>query len=218
MLTTPQYSIHAEKASLCTFRKPVLQGWQDANGFWRLPHDEESKPSGQEVETNVYSLPSMPQTIRYLHAAAGFPTKDSWINAIKNGHYSTWPGITVESVNRHFPELVETQKGHMKKQLQTVRSTKQKLIVDEVSEESELTRSITKQNILVKVINASEMVYTDQTGWFPVQSNKGITLLMVYYDIDANYIDAEPIRNHTDSQMIAAYQKLWARTNQGGKD
>ena len=30
-----------------------------------------------------------------------------------------------------------------------------------------------------------------------------------------NYIDAEPIRNHTDSQMIEAYQKMWERTNRG---
>jgi hypothetical protein len=77
-------------------RKPVLQGWRDANGLWRLSRDDQ-KPtirvsrSKQEVAANVYSLPSMPQTIRYLHAATGFPTKDSWIKAIKNGNYATWP-------------------------------------------------------------------------------------------------------------------------------
>jgi len=63
------------------WRKPVLQGWRDANGLWRLSRDE-TKPirasrSKQEVAASVYSLPLMPQTIRYLHAAAGFPTKDS---------------------------------------------------------------------------------------------------------------------------------------------
>ncbi len=166
------------------------------------------RPSS-EAAANVYSLPSMPQSIRYLHAAAGFPTKDSWIKAINNGNYATWPGITVEAVNKHFPESVETQKGHMKKQRQNVRSTKQKVIADEVSDAVELTQTITKQNVLVKVINASETVFTDQMGRFPVQSNRGNTSVMVYYDIDANYIDAEPIRSHADPQMIAAYQKLW---------
>jgi hypothetical protein len=66
-------------------RKPVLQGWRDANGLWRLSREEKpmirQSRSKQEVAANVYSLPSMPQTIRYLHAAAGFPTKDSWIKA-----------------------------------------------------------------------------------------------------------------------------------------
>jgi hypothetical protein len=192
-------------------REPALQGWWDANGLWRLSCDDEKpmvRPSS-EAAANVYSLPSMPQSIRYLHAAAGFPTKDSWIKAINNGNYATWPGITVEAVNKHFPESVETQKGHMKKQRQNVRSTKQKVIADEVSDAVELTQTITKQNVLVKVINASETVFTDQMGRFPVQSNRGNTSVMVYYDIDANYIDAEPIRSHADPQMIAAYQKLW---------
>ena len=31
---------------------------------------------------NVYELPSIAQTIRYLHATAGFPTKTTWLAAI----------------------------------------------------------------------------------------------------------------------------------------
>jgi hypothetical protein len=122
-------TVHAKNTfRLKTFRKPVLQGWRDANGLWRLSR-EEQKPirvsrSKTEIAASVYSLPSIPQTIRYLHAAAGFPTKDSWIKAINNGNYATWPGITAEVVSKHFPESVETQKGHMKKQRQNVRSTK----------------------------------------------------------------------------------------------
>ena len=36
-----------------------------------------------EEANNVYSLPSIPQTITYLHAAAGFPVKETWMDAIK---------------------------------------------------------------------------------------------------------------------------------------
>jgi hypothetical protein len=61
------------------------------------------RPSN-EVAANVYTLPSMLQTIRYLHAATGFPTKDLWVKAIKSGNYATWTGITIEAVSRHFPE------------------------------------------------------------------------------------------------------------------
>ncbi len=62
----------------------------------------------------MYSLPSISQVIRYLHAAAGFPTKDSWLKAIANGHYITWPGVTLNNVQKYFPESIETEKGHMK--------------------------------------------------------------------------------------------------------
>jgi hypothetical protein len=160
----------------------VLQGWWDANSLRKLSRVERkpipAKRSKQEVAANVYSLPSIPQTMRYLHAAAGFPTKDPWINAIKHGNYTTFPGITAKAVNKHFPESVETQKGHMKKQCQNVRSTKMKLILDEPTEDIELTQAIAKQNIFVKVVNAQETVYSDQTGRLPVQSSQGNTLLM----------------------------------------
>ncbi len=88
------------------------------------------------------------------------------------------PGLTAKAVGKHFPESVETQKGHMKKQCQNVRSTKQKLAVEDKAD-VELTQTIAKQNILVKVVNAHETVYSNQTGWLPVQSNKGNWLLTV---------------------------------------
>jgi hypothetical protein len=100
----------------------------------------------------------------------------------------------------------------MKKQRQNVRSTKQKLILDEPTEDIELTQAIAKQNICVKVVNAQETVYSDQTGRLPMQSSQENTSLMVYFDVDANYINAEPIRNHKDNHMIQAYQ-LFGRTN-----
>ena len=153
---------------LKVFRKPVLQGWRDGNGLWRLSRERQTTPvmrhRRHEKAANVYSLPSIPQTIKYLHASAGFPTKDSWTKAIRSGHYISWPGLTVEAASKHFPESVETQKGHMKKQRQNVRSTKQKVSLDDLDGDIELTRTLAKQNMFVKVINAEGTVFSDQTG------------------------------------------------------
>jgi hypothetical protein len=148
-----------------------------------------------------------------------FPNKGPlpWIMAIKHGNYTMFPGITAKAVNKHFPESVETQKGHKKKLQQNLRFTKQKLILDEPAEDVELTQAIAKQNISFKVVNAQETVYSDQTGRLPMQSSQGNTSLMVYFNVDANYINAEPIQNHKDNQMIQAYQNLWTRTNRNCK-
>ncbi len=85
---------------------------------WKLSRVERipipTNRSKQEVAANVYSLPLIPHTIWYLHAAAGFPTQDPWIKAIKHGNYTTFPGIMAVAVNKHFPESVETEKGHIK--------------------------------------------------------------------------------------------------------
>ncbi len=48
------------------------------------------------------------------------------------------------------------------------------------------------------------------TVWLLVQTNRGNWLLMVYCDVDANNIDAEPMKDHKDNSMIRVYQELWA--------
>jgi len=62
------------------------------------------------------------QTVRYLHAAAGHPTKHTWLKAIARGNYNSWPLINVQNVRKHFPESEETQLGHMRGERSTTRS------------------------------------------------------------------------------------------------
>ncbi len=98
----------------------------------------------------------------------------------------------------------------MKKQRQNVQSTKARE-QQTVTDEFELRRSLTKQNLMVKVINAQQTVYTDQTGWFLVQSSWGNRLLMLIYNVDGNYIDVEPMKDNKDNSMIKAYESFWGR-------
>ena len=73
--------------------------------------------SPTDTISNVYELTSMERAVRYLHGAAGFPTKATWIKAIRNGAYVSWPLINVKNVNKYFPESEETQKGNMQRRL-----------------------------------------------------------------------------------------------------
>jgi hypothetical protein len=129
-------TVHEKGSVTITMRvpPPVLRGIKN-NGdkLWTIA-SEHSKPRREETH-NVYSLPSIAQSIKYLHAAAGFPIKEMWLEAIKTGNYVTWPGLTTAAVRKHFPDSDETQKGHMKKQSQGVRSmrTKEKPKEDEAS-------------------------------------------------------------------------------------
>ena len=67
---------------------------------------------GQSIN-NVYELPNIEQSIKYLHACAGFPKKATWLKAIGLVNYTTWPGLTIKFTNKYFTEAEETQKGHM---------------------------------------------------------------------------------------------------------
>jgi hypothetical protein len=78
----------------------------------------------QEYVHNVYKLPCIKQTVRYLHTAAGHPTEDTWLKAIRKGNYNSWPLIDTKKVRQYFPESEETQFGHMRGQCQGVQSTR----------------------------------------------------------------------------------------------
>ncbi len=76
----------------------------------------------------LFNLPSTNQTALRYHAAAGWPEKETFLDAICKGNYATWPGLAVKMMSRHYPESVETEKVHMKGARQGIRSTKPKAI------------------------------------------------------------------------------------------
>jgi hypothetical protein len=79
----------------------------------------------EEYIHNVYELPSIERMVMvwYLHAAAGHPPEDIWVKAVGHGNYNSWPLIDTNNVRKYFPELEETQLGHMQGQWQGVRLT-----------------------------------------------------------------------------------------------
>ena len=123
----------------------------------------------REEASNVYNLPSIAQTIKYLHVAAGYPVEDTLIKAINAGNYTTWPGITAAAVCKHFPKSDKTQKGHMKRQQQGVRSTKALETIPEdraVEAHNSPTppRPKKMKDVYIKIHSANKTMYTDQPG------------------------------------------------------
>ncbi len=171
----------------------------------------------------MYSLPSIPQTITYLHTATGFPVKETWMDTIKAGNFITWPSLTTLAVRKHFPDSNETQKGHMKKQRQGVRLTKSKENTQSEDEnipgntvaEVDPSPPPKMRDIFNKIYNAVKM-HSNQTGRFPATSSKGNQYIMVLVEVDGNYINAEPIKNKSEGSIIKAYLILWTRLTELG--
>ena len=128
----------AETTKILTSKPPVLKGWRDPiSRMWKIPLSRQPtvphngleakqrtaagpttwthqklhspiKPAPSETITNVYQLKTKPEVVRYLHAAAGFPTKSTWYLAVKSGNFTSWPWLTPKNVRAHFPESEET--------------------------------------------------------------------------------------------------------------
>jgi hypothetical protein len=98
----------------------------------------------------------------------------------------------VQTVNKYFPESVETQKGHMRHQRKGLRSTKTPTRAANVTDEDvqdlehQMKHLRKKQrDIYVEVWDEKDIIYTDQTG-------RGYKYIMITYYIDGSTILMEP--------------------------
>ena len=162
---------------------------------------------------NVYKLKTQPELIRYYHAAAGFPTKPTWVAAIKNRQFALWPGLTAKAATKHFPESEETTKGHGRKTRSGLRSTKKTGSTDDDDDNGDTVcinpppRPATQTlEIFYAIYNLEDKaqlkMYTDQTGRFPKKSSRGNQYIMVLIELDSNAIMVEAMKNRSSTEMI----------------
>jgi hypothetical protein len=213
---------------------PVLDANRcESTGLWKLPLDDKTKETSIKSPTNeainaIFNLPSARQTFLWYHASAGFPVKEQFIKAVRNGNYATWPKLTITLINKYMPDSDKTAKGHLKGQRQGIRSTKQNAFTALVEQEE--TRSKIKgesslynqlpptklDDIFIRVVDLTDEIHTDQMGAFPHTSQRGNRYIMVAIHLDANYIFAGPMRNRTEGEMIRVYQKIINRMKAAG--
>ena len=157
--------------------------------------------------------------MRYYHAAAGFPTKPTWLAAIKNKHHASWTGLSYAAVSKHYPESEETWKGHGRKIKSGLRSTKQALVDEQDGQVSGVTKPKI-HSVFTRVYDLHDelerKMYTDQTGRFPVRSYSGNQYIMVLIEMDSSSILVEAMRDRTSGEMVKAYQTLVDRLTASG--
>ena len=57
------------------------------------------------LSNNVYEITKAKELVTFLHAALGYPVVDTWVKAIQNNQYATWPGLTSALVYKHLPKF-----------------------------------------------------------------------------------------------------------------
>jgi hypothetical protein len=92
-------------------------------GLWRINLRKEHKQHPHEVANNFYELRNTGALVNYLHKAMLSPTKSALLQAVKNGHLITWPGLTEQEINKHLKMTPVTAMGHMNQHRQNIIST-----------------------------------------------------------------------------------------------
>jgi len=236
----------ANKTKVTVLCAAILRGWRcKETNLWRIPlvhHVSNNntdtvlcdrppteffpqRPPPTHAVFNVYKLKTQPELVHYHLAAAGFPTKPTWLKAIKNKQFASWPGLTAKAVTKHFPESDETHKGHGRKTRSGLRSTKTMSATDDNNDDdivrTDLPRPTIKQkSIFITVYylddEAQLKMHTDQTGKLPKKSSRGHQYIMVLIEMDRNTIHVAAMKNRISGEMIRAYQELVDRLRSAG--
>eukprot|EP00804_Cyclotella_cryptica_P017725 CCRYP_001166-RA/>CCRYP_001166-RA protein AED:0.39 eAED:0.39 QI:0/0/0/1/0/0.25/4/0/603 len=149
---------------------PVLQGCRNGAGLWTVPLVGDATISQslnvEETALSVYDLPSTREVVRFLHAALGFPQR-RYSPQLRSGNLVTFPGLTPDNVNRHFPSQAKPKRVTCDEPRQGVRST--------------------------KVPGEGAMLEHKPT---PGVRHKDVYLryVMIAVELGGNYIDAEPLK------------------------
>jgi hypothetical protein len=151
--------------------KDVMYGSRDPKSrLWRV--NLKQKMNTKIAQCNhAHDNNNQKDLINYLHAACFSPVKSTWIEAIKNGNFSSWPGLNEHSVEKYMYKSTSTAKGRLNQQRQNARTTKIK-DAQLLESDADLDHGIKTQYVYAATIDAGQ-IYTDQTGRFPVVSSKG---------------------------------------------
>jgi hypothetical protein len=102
---------------------------------------------------------------------------------MKQGHLTTWPGLTEGSINRLLKMTPVTSMGHMNHKRQNIHSTSKEMKVTSDLEDEVVNPVDTgeKTHLVYAVVVNQGQLYIDLSGRFPMISSKGNWYVMVVY-------------------------------------
>ena len=202
----------------------ILQGHRSTSGdgLWDIPisspklstirHDRSETTVTPSMNVIIRRKEAKRDLIRYLHGACFSPTKATWIAAINNGHFTTWPGLTTSLVTKYLPPSIHTAKGHLNQEKSGLQSTSHP--TDDLMSSSPSPPS-TKE-VVFALVRPTSKAYMDATGRFPHCSSRGNEYVLIGYHTDANAILGIAMKNRRAATITAAWKELHKKISTTG--
>ena len=88
-----------------------MQGHRNLDdGLWDIPI---KKPLQHKALAIITKDKTKTELIQYLHGCCFIPTPRTFLRAIKNGKFLTWPGLNITNITRFLPVFIATALGHL---------------------------------------------------------------------------------------------------------
>ena len=165
---------------------------------------------------HAYQITSKQKIIQFLHQCAFSPPPSTWIKAINNGHFRSWPELTAAAVQKYLSDATATTKGHMKKVPNGVQSTQTKQPSMKSGAHTEDTTPNKENNNCNHVFCCMALadqidgkIYTNTTGRIPMCSFEGKQYVFVAYDYTTNAILVRAIPDRDASTIVKTFDAIF---------
>ena len=207
--------------------KIIIKGYRNrSNGLWNVPLAPTSQPTlpatSQRALGVIQDFKTKQELAGYFHACMFSPTPATFHHAVKRGHFTSWPGLTVALIYKHLAKSLATSMGHLRMQQKNIQSTTIATVIPlaesidfSPSQEPTNPRTNTMYASMVAATNIRRS-YSDQTGRFPVQSSRGNNYVFILYDHDSNAILSIPLKNRQAKSIADAWQTCHTRLQTNG--
>jgi hypothetical protein len=186
-------------------------------GLWRINLRKEIPHNPIAAANKLYELRKTGALVNYIHKAMFSPTKAALIKAVKQGHLTTWTGLTEDAINKNLKMTPAAAMGHMNKKRHNIRSTSKVVTITSDLKDATVTPSGNgdKTHLVYAVVIDQGQLYTDLTRRFPQQSSKGDWYVMVVYSFNCDYIKPVAMRSKSAYEWLKAlvgiFQELTSR-------
>ena len=133
------------------------------------------------------------------------------VKTITAGYFKGWPGLTALHVRRFIKVVKDTDMCHMDQHRKGSYLTKPVPIEPNTMEEvPQLPKTNCSHHVYMEITDIDGKLYSDQTVRFPITSNHGNCCVVIFYEVDGNYIKEYPIKSHHRSQVLKAYDDVYS--------
>ena len=100
---------------------------------------------------------------QYFHATTFSPVKSTFISAINNGHFTSWPGLSASLISKNLPQSTFTVKGHLDQEQKNIRSTRSHQdLRDDIHPNKNITPTTSSQQLSTPTLRPPDHTQTRQ--------------------------------------------------------
>ena len=146
---------------------------------------------------------------QFHHASLGSTVPSTLLKAIDVSFLSSFPGLTTQLVKKHLPKSIQTSKGDMDQERKNLQPTKWSKSNPLPPINTHPASPPTRTNLFIcAIIEATDKIYSDLTGKFPIQSALSNKYILIVYHYDANSILADPLKDRTAKSIASDHQRI----------